>query len=131
MKPLKLNQSAFITLCVCPADENIGWKTKLCNKLFTTAAYITLIGFLITSIVFIINNYKQNLEITLYALLQVVHVIAPLYLLIMAHVQRKQLSNIFSTLQTIYDTCKLSRNLGIQHILWKINRFDFNLFWVR
>lgn len=106
MKLLRLNQSAFISLCVCPADENIDGKTKIEYKLFTFAAYFTLIGFFITSLVFIINNYKENLETTLYALLQVVHVIAPLYLLIMSHVQQKQLTNIFSTLQSIYDTCK-------------------------
>lgn len=106
MKPLKLNQSAFISLCVCPADETIHWKTKLGNKLFTIFAYLTLIAFLITTITFIMNNYKQDLERTLYAFLQIFHIMIPLYYLFMAHLQRKELSKIFTTLETIYETCK-------------------------
>lgn len=106
MIPLKLTQKAFILLCVCPAKENIVWKNRFKNYFVAISAFVSLILFMITSVVFIRNNFKQNFELTLYALLQVVHLAVPLYSLIIAHLQRNKLSNIFTNLENLRDASK-------------------------
>lgn len=107
MKPLHENYRSFVLLCICPPTESISYWMKLFNVLILISCILFESTTTIASVVFIGKYFSINLPNALCACYQVATGCMALYTLITAHINRKDLKEIFDAFQAFYDASKI------------------------
>lgn len=103
MKPLKLSYRIFVWLYICPSESPTLHWTKLFGLGFSIVLAIIFALLFIGSAVFCQQNVYNNLEIALFAILQMIAAATLIHSFFTAHILRREIVYIFQSLQRIYD----------------------------
>lgn len=107
MKPLETNRRLFTWLCICPPEINTSTKEKLSYVAFTFSIFLAIIGVTIASTVFFLQIVSIDLEISIFALSQIINSISIAYVMVVIYIVRNRINDIFSGLTRIYRASKL------------------------
>lgn len=126
MKVLEANRKLFVLLgAFSPSDEHFDWSSRIGSCTLGIICFVFPVISTISSIAFILNNVKTNLEDALYALLQVAGFGYAAYTMIFAFFLRNDLKVLLDHFQDICDTCKLNQINNIQ--LWNMVLIPFQI----
>lgn len=106
MKTLNKSYKLLKLLCVCPRENTESRWILFRNISFSMFAMFSLIMASVTSTIFAKRFMKTDLENALPATAQSALAIGEIYTFLSALVLRKKVQKIFTTFQTVYDTCK-------------------------
>lgn len=111
MKVLERICRAYVIFCVCSSDTSSSIKMR--NIIISILSLITIVCVASASFTFILNYVKIDLINALNATFIFGVQAAAVYIIIAAFFLKKQITEIFSSFQQIYDTC----NSILIHIL--------------
>lgn len=110
MKFLVANRKLFALLGVFSPLESLDWRSRIGSCILGIICFVFPIIATVSSIAFILNNVKTNLEDALYALLQVAGFGYAAYTMIFAFFLRNDLKVLLNHFQDICETCELLSN---------------------
>lgn len=106
MKLLQEIYQSFMLLGICPPEQSIShWMTILHIFISVFCACFSL-GGLISSTVFCIKHFSIDLESSIYAFSTITSSTMSLYSLIIAHIKRNDIKQMFNDFQTFEKTGK-------------------------
>lgn len=106
MQPLEKTKEALTWFCVFPPNENETGKQGIVYKLYTVTFFILSLIFFVSSLLFIWKDSSNNLESTLFALIQVIGFSAIIYTFIATLFLRKKIVAVFTKSSEIYNKSK-------------------------
>lgn len=107
MNPLKLNQFLLTLIGVCAIEENTASSKKIRSIfVYTLLVVMHIINITATSLYFI-KYISTDYDGAIYGLLAATVLSAMLYILITLRYHSEELLSIFSTLDEIYEECKI------------------------
>lgn len=83
MDPLKLNRELLTYICACSAPRGTRWYIRVCYQALAVVLTIFLIFGCVSSIVYIVQYLKTDLQSALYAVFQVAAEFSAFYTMIM------------------------------------------------
>lgn len=105
MTPLETTQQVLMWLCIVPLDNlNARKKRKILNIVFSLTVGLLLIAQLIASATFCRKHISTDLQISLYAIHQLLAWFPMLYIFIIVFLSRREITAILIELSNIYDT---------------------------
>lgn len=126
MKVLEANRKLFVLLGVFPpSDEHFDLSSRIGSCTLGIICFVFPIISTISSIAFILNNVKTNLEDALYALLQVAGFGYAAYTMIFTFFLRNDLNVLLNHFQNICDTCNLNQLNNVQ--IWSMILIPFQI----
>lgn len=110
MKVLKLNQEILTALWILPVpDYETKW-IKLRNTAISFTFFLLEFTMVISSVCFIYEYINVDVELSLYALLQLSAQSSQVYMLLFGIARRHKLAEVYSNIQQIYDESKCKPN---------------------
>lgn len=106
-KPLDTCRQLLTKLCVFPADENTGTLEKLSFSIFSLILFSAVLSVSVGSFVFYLKFASIDLELCLYALVQIAAFSPITYVTILTFFLRYKIVEIFDNL---YKICEASKN---------------------
>lgn len=114
MKILEPIHKRFTLLSICPSDSNEPF-IKFRNVALSVTCFMLNTLAAPACLTFILQNLKNDLENTLFAMIAGSATAALCYLMIAGFILRHEITAIFSVFQDISDTCKCSFKLNSFH----------------
>lgn len=105
MEVLTENRKYFTLMGILPPNEDGRKWIKYRNYFIGFFCFSTICGSFVSTVCFASKFIRIDLELSLYALLQMGAFGGPSYLIIMSSILWRKFSDIFPKLQQIYDEC--------------------------
>lgn len=116
MKTLKKNYQLFILLNICPPDNTISDRMKLFNRFVSILCPTMVCMAYVVSAGFVAQAFLTDLTNTICAIFQISELTASLYTFLMAHINRKNITEMFNNFETFYNTSKFKAHLNLNHL---------------
>lgn len=103
-------RNALILISVSTADHNIKWWQKVRNKTFCAFIFISLFVISISSAEYFLKFFAIDIEMSLYAMLQVSAFSGVAYTIAMGFIKRNQIDRMFKDFDKIRINSKIKEN---------------------
>lgn len=105
MRPLPTNRQVLTWLCICPVDVENQWQKPL-RGLISVICLATNIGGFLSSVAFFLENYSNDLKVSLNGIYQIAVFLGMTYMYIAAFFLRKEITSFLDNLEKIYNQRK-------------------------
>lgn len=105
MNLLSTNQRVLTWLCIYPADDSTRIEIKLAYIIVSIVIIAIELSILIASIAFFMKNVSSDLDSSLFAVIQIVGLFGLTYMIIVAFILSRNITDMFKGLTLICDTC--------------------------
>lgn len=116
MKPLNLSYRIFVWLSMCHTENKASRWTKIIRFGLFLAIVTNFSLVFLSSVLFCQQNMFNNLEIAIFAIFQMIAAATLIHSMVTAYVLREEITNIFKSLQQIYDEGEPQNGLFDFHI---------------
>lgn len=116
-------------MCILPADENATRRERILHIVSTIAIISIELCAFISSLVFFLKNVSIDLEVSLYAMFQMIAIFGLLYMVVPGLIMQRKMAAMFQTLSKIYDESEYLFEFIVFFLQASVQFHDFYFFW--